>query len=46
MDEQFSVNEVVPIELSSIQPNSHVGIASMPRSHGNHPVSQARLKVP
>jgi hypothetical protein len=24
LDEKFSVNEVVPIELSSIQPNSYV----------------------
>jgi hypothetical protein len=34
LDEKFSVNEVFPIELSSIQPNSYVGIASMPQADG------------
>jgi hypothetical protein len=34
LDEKFSVSEVVPIELASIQPNSYVGIASMPQSDG------------
>jgi len=32
--ENFAVNEVVPIELSAIQPNSFVGIASMPAADG------------
>ena len=34
LDEKFSVNEVFPIDLSSIQPNSYVGIASMPQADG------------
>ena len=34
LDEKFSVNEVLPIELSSIQPNNYVGIASMPQADG------------
>jgi hypothetical protein len=34
LDEKFSVNEVLPIELSSIQANSYVGIASMPQPDG------------
>ncbi len=34
LDAKFSVNEVFPIELSSIQPNSYVGIASVPQADG------------
>lgn len=30
----FAVNEVLPIELSAIQPNSFVGVASMPQADG------------
>jgi hypothetical protein len=31
----FAVNEVLPIELSAIQPNSFVGIASLPQADGS-----------
>ena len=32
--DNFAVNEVLPIELTAIQPNSFVGIASMPQADG------------
>jgi hypothetical protein len=32
--DNFAVNEVVPIELSAIEPNSYVGIASTPQADG------------
>jgi hypothetical protein len=32
--ENFAINEVVPIELTAIEPNSFVGIASMPQGDG------------
>jgi hypothetical protein len=33
--DNFSVNEVLAIELSAIQPNSFVGIASLPQADGS-----------
>jgi hypothetical protein len=33
--DNFAVNEVLPIELSAIQPNSFVGIASLPQADGS-----------
>jgi hypothetical protein len=33
--DNFSVSEVLPIELSAIQPNSYVGIASSPQPDGS-----------
>jgi len=33
--DNFTVNEVLPIELSAIQPNSFVGIASLPQADGS-----------
>ncbi|MEO8153778.1 MAG: hypothetical protein ABI605_11965 [Rhizobacter sp.] len=33
--DNFSVNEVLPIELSAIQPGSYVGVATMPQTDGS-----------
>ena len=34
LDDKFGVNEVFPVALSSIQPASYVGVASMPQADG------------
>ena len=34
LTDNFSINEVVPIELSAIQPGSYVGTAAMPQADG------------
>ena len=33
--DNFAVNEVLPIELSAVEPNSFVGVASMPAADGS-----------
>jgi hypothetical protein len=41
LDTKFAVNEVLPIELASIQPGSYIGAAAMPQADG----SQRALEV-
>lgn len=41
LDAKFAVNEVLPIELASIQPGSYIGAAAMPQADG----SQRALEV-